>query len=135
MSKFDIHEVIYKGEVISYLNRNLIKQQGISPTSIEAIKAFHILKEATLERMDTEEDHTKLRKLASNITQIEFNLQELWKFKKDKSYHKSWELPKCTCPRMDNNDRYPHGPYIINFGCILHGQESLCDRQEFNLKY
>lgn len=34
-------------------------------------------------------------------------LQSLWGFKQHGEYHKFWELPKCICPKIDNEDRYP----------------------------
>lgn len=36
-------------------------------------------------------------------------------------YH-FWIRPKCTCPKLDNDDRYPYGYYVVNMTCPLHGE-------------
>ncbi len=116
--------VQYKGEDIAVINSSLIKKNKISDTALEAIKAFHILKEAHLEELKNgaATGKVRLRKIASNITNIEFSLQKLWGFEPDKNYHRFWKLPQCTCPTMDNEDAYPTGYYVVNQNCILHGK-------------
>lgn len=54
-------------------------------------------------------------------TLIELELQEAWGFTQDKNFHKFWNRPGCICPSMDNDDRYPYGPYIHTTDCSLHG--------------
>lgn len=53
-------------------------------------------------------------------TLIEFELQKAWGFSQDKNFHRFWNRPGCSCPTMDNDDRYPYGSYIITGGCSLH---------------
>lgn len=56
---------------------------------------------------------------AKQVTQIEYELQNLWGFSLDFGYHKHWNHPGCKCPQMDNRDMYPYGA-IISGGCELH---------------
>lgn len=62
-----------------------------------------------------------LKSLGKDLTEIEFELQRLWKFKKDINYHRFWEYPKCACPELDNIDAYPFRRFI-NLTCPLHGE-------------
>jgi len=114
--------VIYNGDVISVLNSNLIKLKRLDTPNVEAIKAYHILKEAHIDMIRKTNDPVKLKKIALNITNVEYCLQELWKFEKDSSFHKFWLLPKCSCPKMDNEDSYGTGYSIRNTDCLLHGE-------------
>ena len=59
--------------------------------------------------------------LASSLPSIETALQVLWGFPTDINYYRFWEVPCCICPRMDNEDSYPSGYYVINSQCWLHG--------------
>ncbi len=116
--------VQYKGKNFSVINKNLARKQGLSDTALEAIKAYHILREAHIEELvETPiQEKKKLKQIGNNLTQIEFSLQKLWKFKKDRSYHRFWHLPKCSCPKMDNDDYLGTGYFLITSNCILHGK-------------
>lgn len=62
-----------------------------------------------------------LKKIGDEITEIEFKLQELWGFPKDRASHTHWLRPiKCKCPKLDNKDAWGH-EYYINEECPLHG--------------
>jgi len=58
--------------------------------------------------------------LNKRITECEFNLQESWGFPRNINFHKFWERPGCSCPRLDNEDLYPSGPYYRCSDCQLH---------------
>lgn len=62
-----------------------------------------------------------LKKIGDEITEIEYELQELWGFPKDRASHTHWLRPiKCKCPKLDNKDAWGH-EYYINEECPLHG--------------
>lgn len=113
-------EVVYNGMPIYKLNKHLLERQNCVE-NLQKIKDAHISKLTVYSKIEKTSDKQELKKLANLITEIEFNLQELWKFPKDKNFHKFWETPKCLCPKMDNMDSYPHGYYIISSDCPLHG--------------
>lgn len=53
---------------------------------------------------------------------IEATLQKLWKFDIDPSFYKFWNVPHCSCCKMDNNDNFPIGPYYVKLECPVHGE-------------
>lgn len=54
------------------------------------------------------------------LEDIEFKLQILWGFPEDRNYHRFWDIQSCTCPKIDNEDNYPEGPYTYSGGCPVH---------------
>ena len=116
------YAVIFKGYVQSFINPEMLIQQKISTES----DTFKKLKEAQAERisifyqMELTDDENLLAKLDSAFTANEFYLQNLWGFEENIDFHKFWEAPKCTCPKLDNNDQYPTGYYSYNQSCPIH---------------
>lgn len=53
----------------------------------------------------------------------ETTLQKMWGFDEDVKYIKWWNYPRCTCPKMDNDDAYPSGYYVTSGNCPIHGHE------------
>lgn len=62
-----------------------------------------------------------LKKYYKKLTNIDFNMQTLYGEEEDISYHKFWETPKCTCPKINNIEIYPSKNYIFNDNCPIHG--------------
>lgn len=107
----------------SRLNGFLVEKQGLTPEEVETIKELHIIKDQLL---DILEDGVNLS-IAEQVRDIEFQLQIAWKFTtKEKgfnwNYWRFWTLPFCTCPKLDNEDNFPHGYYVINCSCPYHGK-------------
>lgn len=63
-----------------------------------------------------------LRSINDALTEVEFELQRVWKFPEDARYHMFWEIPHCGCPDLDNRDSYPYQAIYCG-GCKLHGWE------------
>ena len=110
----------YKGKVVK-LSKDLIKRNGVSFEAISRLKTLYYHKMILFEAMENIDDSKTLRKYDIKLTKIEFEIQKRWNFKPDLNYHKFWERPKCTCPKMDNNERWGTGYSIINGRCPLHG--------------
>lgn len=110
----------FKGVAISKLNARLVDRQKCH-NNVKLIVNLHVKKMEIYEKIIHETQIDKLSDYAQELTELEFQLQELWNFNKDINFHKFWETPKCECPRFDNNDRYPYGNYIVNNECPLHG--------------
>jgi len=103
------------------LNMNLAKAKGVSEETLQKIADIHETKYAVLDLMRACEEKESLRALAKQITEIEFSLQDLWGFPLDENFHRPWQLPHCTCPKMDNEERYGTKYTIVNCSCIIHG--------------
>jgi len=100
-------------DLLKSKNREHFKDQIIE-TYIEVFKIF--------EKMDNTDNRVELYHLQNQVIPLEFKLQELWGFKKDKNYHRLWmEHDKCTCPKLDNLDDIGTGMRHINTECIIHG--------------
>jgi hypothetical protein len=116
----DKYTVYYKGEPKTLLNQNLVKRQGIDDVGLDIIKSLHNQKFSYLEKMEGTDDPEKLKELAQKIEEVEFRLQKEWKFPLSKNYHRWFDVPKCTCPKLDNADYIGTDYRIITPGCPVH---------------
>lgn len=118
--------VVHKQRSIK-LNAKLIDKQGVAG-SVQDILYLHKKKMIIEEKMDeltgdVNSQIEALRQYDTKLTQLEYALQAAWRFPQDGNYHRFWERPHCTCPKMDNDDRYPTGNYVISADCPLHGSD------------
>lgn len=106
------------------LNESLAKNMGLTEETMQKIADVHGLKKAIIEHMKimNPENKSGLRMFADEITSYEMILQDLWGFSRDANYHRPWTLPHCTCPKMDNEERYGTGYTIITMSCPIHGE-------------
>lgn len=117
----DKYTVYFNNIPVLKLNKNLVKRQDCKE-NLELIKKLH------QERIELEtfmflmEDKEELKEADKLYTDIEFRLQDAWKFPRDVKFHRFWDRPKCKCPKMDNEDSYPTGYSVINGKCKLHGE-------------
>lgn len=118
----DLYTVFYNNEPMYTLNKRLIDQQN-AWGNLSKIIELHEFKIAIFYLIHETNDIILMKSLVKDLTEIEFELQALWGFEKNANYHMFWQYPKCHCPKLDNNDNYPHGYYIINKECPLHGVE------------
>jgi hypothetical protein len=115
------YNVTYNNKTIS-LNQYLIKKQKINNKSIKRILTLHFQKMILFEAMKKIDNSKKLKEYDQYLNEIETELQWLWKLDYNPNFFRFWDRPKCTCPKMDNDDRYPIGYYVINSDCPLHGE-------------
>jgi hypothetical protein len=109
------------GKKITSINARLVAAKNVSDEDVDKIKRLHKLRNCYVQLMEIKYTKEDLKYLANIVTQIDFQLQKLWKFKEDSLYHRFWELPKCECPSMDNIDVYGTGHRYINPNCKIHG--------------
>lgn len=102
------------------LNVNLLVKNKIDIHGFRALCRVHKKKDKILKQMEETDDVARLRELASKVMVYEYQLQDLWKFKMDAKYHKWWLLPKCTCPKLDNEDIYPSSITYMSGECPIH---------------
>lgn len=106
------------------INKKLAKDRNIPDKTINEIELYHELRDFIHKRMGKTKSRKNLQTYNKSLDIIEEILQELWGFDRNINYIKFWERPKCSCPHLDNNDRYPYGYYIINNDCVLHGENN-----------
>jgi hypothetical protein len=111
------------GDVVYILNPFMLNQYD-AWHNLDALKDMHTLKLVIYLDIEQETDPKRLKQLDLDLQEIEFELQDLWGFPRDARYHKFWLRPKCTCPKLDNEDAYPTGFYTTNQECPIHGKDS-----------
>ena len=105
------------------LSPHLLLSQKIDKAGFKRLCKLHQKKDRIMQKMEAEVSVDTLKKMANDITEIEFQLQLDWGFKQNINYHRFWTLPKCSCPRMDNEDNWPIGYYVRTSNCIIHGKD------------
>ena len=64
----------------------------------------------------------RIRESAEMIENIEYQMQEAWKFDRTSDMHTHWlDNPACSCPKMDNRERFYTGQRIYIEKCLVHG--------------
>jgi hypothetical protein len=107
-----------------YLNQALVRRQNLTKEEEQHIVDLHVKKSHLFFEMQGFArlgNKKELQKRAALITDLEFQLQRAWKFTEDINYHKFWEMPGCSCAKLDNNDAWPTGYYSRSGGCLIHG--------------
>ena len=104
------------------INQNLVNRQKVSPEDVKRIVKLQTLRKYFFDFMELSEDKEEVRRLDKIVTQIEFQLQRLWRFKQDETMHRWFERPKCSCPKMDNSEMLGTGVRYTNPKCIIHGE-------------
>ena len=113
---------IFAGKMV-VINSRLVTNQGLDLDEVDKVNKLHKVRNCYLTLMENTDDSVELKRLSLFVTQIDFQLQKLWKFKVDSAYHRFWELPKCQCPASDNLDTFGTGHRYINSNCKIHGKK------------
>lgn len=116
------HQIWLGDKLIITLNKTLIKEKKINDVTLGAIKQMHLFKHLLFQKAERIPDEFKasIVQMAKVHEMIELELQRLWGFKEDPKFIKFWEFPKCICPVLDNEDRWPTGVYVYNCSCPIH---------------
>lgn len=115
--------IVSEGKDYVILNSKLIEKQNLSEAEIDKLLITHKERMMLHKFMEIEDNVFLLRQYDKLYTELEFKLQSLWKFNRDASKHRFWKRPKCSCPKLDNEDRYGTNFAIYSGNCILHGGE------------
>lgn len=102
----------------------LAKKQKITNKQRDNLEVLYTARDELLELAHEDKNLKANGKFyVDEMRQLEFNLQHNWNFPMDELFHTHWNLfAKCTCPQMDNNERFGL-PKIINSSCPFHGFE------------
>lgn len=121
MTDFSLKDA--KGNVVGYLNERLAKTRALTDDAIEQIKELHLGRTMLISAMEDTSPHDKeeLRRLAKEIEQCDYLLQDAWGFPQDSNYHYWWRVPHCRCPLHENTERYGTPYRVVNEKCPVHG--------------
>jgi len=118
--------VMHNGKEALVLNKALMDQQNCWG-NLEHIKWLHAvrlrLEDKIVEIAVTDLPTEEFNILLGQWEALQFELQKAWGFPRNAKFHRFWDMKGCTCPKMDNNDRYPSGIYITAGDCPIHGRE------------
>ncbi len=110
----------YPGRKAVYLNPSLCESRKIDEAGLQRLKDLHYALEDIYNSMEKSDDPAELRSLARLTTRIEYQLQETWGFKKNKNMHRWYNVPKCKCPKLDNEDALGTKYRIVMGNCPVH---------------
>ena len=99
----------------------MAEEKGLSDETIAKIVSRHVEKLRVYEKMKKAEDNSTLRFLAAMVKEIEFELQDLWGFDRDETFHEWYLVPGCTCPKIVNRERRGTKYQIYSNDCPIHG--------------
>lgn len=114
-----MNSVVLNGTAV-VLNQDLLEKQGVDLEGAAEILGLHARKLALYAAMKEAEDFS-LSAYGRELRSVEYALQRAWGFPQSEKYHRFWEAPRCICPKMDNEDRYPSGSYVVMTTCPVHG--------------
>ncbi len=103
------------------LNSSLVLKQQLDVSELRALKSLHAEKLKYFDLMEQTDDPEKLKAYANEVKFIEFEMQKNWHFPQDESFHDWYRVPKCTCPKLDNQDRKGSRFKVIDPQCPIHG--------------
>lgn len=104
------------------LNTALVISQGLCQKDFnELILLYDSLKDI-IKAVEKETEKEKIKNLVAKIIEMEYTIQETWKFKLNADMHYFTFIPRtCKCPKLDNMD-YRGTPYrVYNENCPIHG--------------
>lgn len=113
-------QVYYSEKYNTILNKRFIDQQD-AWNNLEDIKAAFYTKYMLFDLIDNCTDSAMLKEYAKDLQALEFCIQGLFNFDEDARFHRFWEVPKCSCPKMDNADAWGTDYSIVDKNCVLHG--------------
>jgi len=115
--------VWHKGKEKSLIDKALLDKQN-------CWQNLELIKELCSNRLHIEDQMAEIdsfldlpdaiKNLNDQWTEIQFKLQEAWGFERNSKMHRFWDIPACECPKLDNDDAYPSGYYVIDENCKLH---------------
>ena len=110
------------GKTIGYLDKKLIQKNNLSSFQISMIKELHLQLQLVYETMENtpSTDIKNLKKLFSLTTSIEYRKQMYYGVAEDRSQHNWFMVPKCTCPKKENQERQGTPFRIIDKTCPIH---------------
>ena len=107
------------------INTNHPKYKDLDEDTILAINVGHASRDYIESIMKLDVSVLTLKTCYQLWLENERSLQKLWGFEENDNYIKWWNVPKCGCPKLDNEDAYPTGYYTTSGNCLIHGKEFL----------
>ena len=116
---------VTEASIAHHLNYRLALAKNISVGNVKKIGALHrhlndnVFNSAAL--LSPKEDKEALRQYGKHVEQVEFAMQELWKFEYSSAHHTHWaRIPHCICNKEGVN------PYLAETWGVIKSREIDC---------
>lgn len=109
-----------------HLNQNLIARNGVSPSSQLELCTLYDKLEELIEEGNATLSVEENRRIANEVEQLEFKLQELWGFGRSQMHHRYWsrlDICLCNADSLDNRDNWGYRRTVM-MKCPIHGHHS-----------
>lgn len=90
--------------------------------NLESIREKFMWRLIIFDEMSLTKDRKELKEWFKLYTKNEFEIQKNFKLKKDARFHRFWDVPNCSCPKMDNEDLWGMEFSIYRKNCLVHGE-------------
>lgn len=105
----------------------LVEKQELNQEQVDAVKFFQKKREELNDALNTLDHETypvPFKALVDAWNENEGKLQMAWGFDFDHTMQRWFNIPKCTCPKLDNEERLGTVHRIIMEGCPCHGSNN-----------
>lgn len=117
-----ILEYTYKGRKYS-LPIGLVEKQKLNQEDIDfviSLQSHRFFIESQMSKYNIEKK-VELLELLDKWQQNEDRLQLAWGFPLDRTMQVWYNIPHCSCPKMDNADRLGTQYQVFSMDCVYHG--------------
>ena len=109
------------GKYAVMINERLLNAKN-AWNNLDKIKKLHVEKFKVFKKMEKTNDVEKIKQFVKDIENLEFQLQLAWGFPQDRNYHTWYNIPRCTCPKIDNREKCGTEFRIVDGNCPIHGR-------------
>lgn len=111
-----------KANKSAMLSQGLLKIQNVSEVQIARLLELYEELNQLFDRARIADSDEQCKVIAAELKDLEFQLQDNWNFPRSEDHHSyQFKLPGCTCPKLDNADRFGTPYKIITTTCKFHG--------------
>jgi len=102
------------------INVTFFRFPYINKKTFYKIGKLHLKRFEIYDLMKKTDSSQRLIQLSKKVTKIEFKLQKLWGFKANIKFHRWFDVPKCKCSKLDNEENIGSNFKIITNSCPIH---------------
>jgi hypothetical protein len=126
-----------KKEIFDSLNKYLLDKNHVHGKQLDELLDLYLEKEKVFHDLTNAKTLEEIVEKTLLWTAIEFDIQEKWNFTRNYDFHRFWENPHCTCPYLDNKDKWGTSYYVVSGSCPIHKNKEVMNNIELikNKKY
>ncbi len=105
------------------INAGLVRRQHCTDNDVAMLLMTHAIRSYlfdSMEQIDIDTNIEILKRYDRVYAHLQRCQQELWGFEQNDNFLRPWDVPKCECPNMDNDDNWGTPYRITSAACKLH---------------